>query len=272
MKRHGFIGYGNMGRAVVLSLLKDRSLAPHQVTVFNRTSDRLAQLSESYPDVAISTSLQEIARVSDILFLCTDTSAVRGVMEEISPYLERNTHVVTINGGISMGEIEALHVGPVSKVIPTMIMGSGHGITLIAHGSQVPKLMQDELQALFHRSSKVKVVTEGNLNNCTDLTSCAPGLMAMMMEAFAKSGARSSGLPLDEVKEMVLETMLGTALTLSEDGATPRGLMDKVATRGGITEKGLKVLELELPSTFDRMFEATRAARDGLTQRTRDTS
>lgn len=252
-----------MGRALVLSLLRDRSLAPDHVTVFNRTSDRLSELSEIFPDVDISTSPSEVARASDVLFLCTDTSAVGDVMEEISRDLDGNTHVVTINSGIAIGTLEALHAGPVSKVIPTMIMTSGHGFTLIAHGSRVPPLLQEDLEALFQRSSKVKLVAEGCLNDSTDLTSCAPGLMAMMMEAFSESGARSCGLPLEEVREIVLETMLGTALTLATGNDNTLGLMDKVATRGGITEKGLKVLEMELPAIFDRMFEATRTARGG---------
>jgi len=85
----------------------------------------------------------------------------------------------------------------------------------------------------------------------------------MLMEAFARSGARSSRLSLEEVKEIVIETLLGTAITLATGTDSTRGLMEKVATRGGMTEKGLEVLEMELPATFDRMFEATRAARDG---------
>jgi len=263
MKRYGFIGYGNMGRAVVLSLLRDRSLVPDHVTVFNRTSDRLVELSETYPDLAIAACPSDVARASDVLFLCTDTSAVQGVMDEISSDLDMNTHLVTINGGVSIDEIEALYSGPVSKVIPTMIMSSGHGFTLIAHSSRVPLLMQEELQALFERSSKVKVLTESCLNDSTGLTSCAPGLMAMIVETFAQSGARSSGLSLEEVKEMVIETLLGTAITLATGTESIRGLMEKVATRGGMTEKGLEVLEMELPATFDRMFEATMTALDG---------
>jgi len=80
MKRYGFIGYGNMGRALVLSLQGDGSLTPDHVTIFNRTSHRLSELSGLYPDVVLSASPSEVARTSDILFLCTDTSVARDVM------------------------------------------------------------------------------------------------------------------------------------------------------------------------------------------------
>jgi pyrroline-5-carboxylate reductase len=261
MKRYGFIGYGNMGRAVLLSLLGNGYIAPDKVMVYNRTPDRLKELSASYPDVVIASDPSEIARASDVLFLCTDSSAVLGVLEDLSPYIDMRTHVVSINGGISIEEIEARHNGPVSRVIPTMIMTSGHGLTLITHGSRVPLAMQMDLQALFQRCSKVKVLAEDDLVRYTDLTSCAPGLLAMMVEAFVQAGARSSGLPLKEVQEVLLETLVGTASILAKGSESTHGLMEKVATKGGITEKGLRVLEMELPSTFDHMFEATRKAR-----------
>ena len=57
---------------------------------------------------------------------------------------------------------------------------------------------------------------------------------------------------------MVLETLMGTALTL-ESGVSVPELNEKVATKGGITEQGLKILEDELPAIFDMVFARTMA-------------
>ena len=56
---------------------------------------------------------------------------------------------------------------------------------------------------------------------------------------------------------MVLETLLGTALTLCSGDVSFETLKSKVATKGGISEQGLAVLDQELPRLFDRVLEAT---------------
>lgn len=262
--RYGFIGYGNMGRTLLLSLLNDRSLTSSQVALYNRTLDRPRELAETFPDIIISAQAAEVAQCSDMVFICTLTSAVCGVMQEIAPALRPNAHVITINGGITIADIEKFYDGPVSKVMPSLTLAAERGITLVAHGPKVPPDMSDRLNGLFQRSSRVKVVSEGELERSTDLTSCAPGWMAMMFESFVQAGARASQLPLDEARELVLETWLGTSLTLANGTDTPQGLMGKVATKGGITEQGLLVLERELPGVFDRVFEASRKKRDSL--------
>ena len=48
------------------------------------------------------------------------------------------------------------------------------------------------------------------------------------------------------------ETMAGTAAYLDANGLEPRELMARVATPGGMTEKGLGVLEEQgMPAAFD---------------------
>jgi pyrroline-5-carboxylate reductase len=56
---------------------------------------------------------------------------------------------------------------------------------------------------------------------------------------------------------MVLETVLGTALLLQKREEDFQGLMTRVATPGGISEEGIKILKSEMPAVFSRLFQAT---------------
>lgn len=255
--RCGFIGYGNMGSAVIRALLRDGSLHEDEVIVFNRTISRLDGLRAEHPGVVIASSMSEAARAADALFICVDSHAVHEVMSSIQGELSGNVHLITINGGVGIADIEALYDGPVSKVIPTITIETGRGITLISHGKKVSEDQARALEVLFSRSGRVMVLPEEKLGVATDLTSCGPGLMAAMVAEFALSGARAGGLSGEEAIAMAAETMLGTALMLADGRSSPEALMRRVATRGGITEQGINVLESELPGTFDRMFEAT---------------
>jgi len=255
--RCGFIGYGNMGGAVVRALLADGSLQERDVAVYNRTPGRLQGLRSQHPGVRITESMCEAASDVDAVFICVHTPAVPEVLSEIRGAMDPGTHLVTINGGIGIAEVQAACDGPVSKVIPSITIETGRGYTLVTHGSKVSVAQARVLESLFSRSSKVKVLSEDELGIATDLTSCGPGLMTEMIAQFARSGAKVGGIDDREALAMAAETMLGTALLLADGRSSPRTLEEQVATKGGITEQGLKVLESELPPTFDRMFEAT---------------
>jgi pyrroline-5-carboxylate reductase len=56
---------------------------------------------------------------------------------------------------------------------------------------------------------------------------------------------------------MAVETMLGTALLLLERKLTFSELISQVATPGGCTAEGLKILEKSLPGIMDEIYEAT---------------
>jgi len=56
---------------------------------------------------------------------------------------------------------------------------------------------------------------------------------------------------------MVLETLLGTAKLLQAKNMGFEALISAVATKGGISEEGIKVLDRHLPTVFDDLVETT---------------
>ena len=58
-------------------------------------------------------------------------------------------------------------------------------------------------------------------------------------------------------ERLVKQTLLGTALLLGEESFA--GLIESVATKGGITQAGVLVIQSEAPGMFDRLFQATEA-------------
>lgn len=255
--KYGFIGYGNMGSIIVRTLLKDGSLDQSDIMVYNRTAERLEPLLRSHPGVVMPSTPSEVARSCDVLFLCVRSNAVHGIMEGIEGSLPSSAHLVTINGGVRLGNLEKMFPGAVSKVIPSMTMEAGRGVTLVCHNDGVSHEQRRSLTGLFALSSLVREVEEDQFEAASDLTSCAPGLLAEMMLKFAEGGARAGLLSKEAALEMVLETMMGTAILLTDLGVDPEELKSRVATKGGITEQGLKVLDRELPRVYDQVFGAT---------------
>ena len=60
---------------------------------------------------------------------------------------------------------------------------------------------------------------------------------------------------------LVKETLAGTTELLARDGCSFEAIIEEVATKGGITEEGVKVIDREIPSMYDHLLDATRAKR-----------
>jgi pyrroline-5-carboxylate reductase len=254
--KFGFVGYGSMGAVLLNGLLEYGAIAEDEIIVTNRTPGKLDRLKEAHPEVDVVDSCAEVAS-ADIIFLCIRTGDVRCVLEEMLPWLDLKAHLVSINGGLQIKNLERMFPGKITKAIPSMTMASGHGVTLVCHNGAVDLPSAQTIEGLFRRVGSVQIVKEEQFEVAADLTSCAPAFIAAMAQRFAEAGSRRSDLDEDTVRRMVVETLLGTALTLSSGGVSFDELRSKVATKGGITEQGLAVLDQELPRVFDLVLEAT---------------
>ena len=254
--RFGFVGYGSMGAVLVDGLLECGAIAEDEIIVTNRALSKLDRLKEAHPGVRVVGSCEEVAS-ADVIFLCTRTGDVKCVLEEMSSFIGPKAHIVSINGGLQIKNLERLFPGKITKAIPSMTMASGHGVTLVCHNSAVDPSSALTIEGLFRRVGSVQIVKEDQFEVAADLTSCAPAFIAAMAQRFAEAGSRRSDLDDDSVRRMVVETLLGTALTLSTGEVSFDELRSRVATKGGITEQGLAVLDRELPRVFDLVLEAT---------------
>ena len=70
--------------------------------------------------------------------------------------------------------------------------------------------------------------------------------------------AERRGISPELAERLVKDTLLGTALLLVEEESFA-GLIKSVATKGGMTEAGAKVIQREGPRTFNQLFQVTQA-------------
>jgi len=246
-----------MGSIIVNSMLTDGSVEQDQIMIYNRTPGRTDVLRASFPRVLIAESAREVAERSDILFICTLSRAMAGVLDEIACSIMPGAHLVMISIAMPMEELERICDGPISVIVPSVAMASGRGVTLMCHSKRTDAAHRDTLSNLFIRSGKVKEVDEDDVEAACDLTSTAPAFIAEMMEQWADSISNEGHISAEDAREMLFETMLGTAVLLTDKGMSPEKVKEFVATKGGITEQGLIVLEEELPVLYDHVLAAT---------------
>jgi pyrroline-5-carboxylate reductase len=261
------IGYGNIGSTIAEALLEKKALRPEHLVVANRTPDRASPLLSRYPGVAIRSN-QEAAAWGDIVFLCVRTPQVSAVLREIAPSMSKQ-HLVITNGGVRLENVTSIYSGPVSKLVPSIAMRSGRGVSLLCHEQGVRADDRSRLEGLLAHLGMVCAVKQDQFEVAADLTSCAPAFWAALAQHFAEAGCRHSDLDPEDAYLMVTETLLASA-TLLRDGVPPAEMRALVATPGGITEQGLMVLDRRMPGVYDEMLKATTAKHEETKSRVRE--
>jgi pyrroline-5-carboxylate reductase len=257
MDKIGFIGLGNMGGALWQSLLEFGAFSQEEVLVSTRTKEKTKGFISRFPEVKIMDSNIELARESRTIFIGVKTGDVREVLLEIRPYLQSEAHLIIITGGLTTNNVAKIFSGKFTKIIPSLPCTVGESVTLVFQNPLVRAQEASRLEKWLNCLGLVKIIDEDHFEIGADLTSCAPAFIASIFKHFMEVGLRHSRFKQQEVEQMVLITLLGTARLLQEKKIGFDKLIARVATKGGITEEGLKVLNEHLPFVFDEGLEAT---------------
>lgn len=93
-----------------------------------------------------------------------------------------------------------------------------------------------------------------DLEIATIAASCMPAFIALSLDLFAGELEEKCNLSKEETFKILAETLNSTAYILKEDIYSPDELINKVATKNGITQKGLDVLDKDLPDIYKRLI------------------
>jgi pyrroline-5-carboxylate reductase len=248
----GFIGAGNMATALARGL-------GDPVLVFDPDTARAEALATATGGESLASGA-EVAQRADAVVLCHKPKQLADVAGEIGGAAKA---VVSILAATPTARIEEAFPGmPVYRFIPNMPVEQGRGVLCYAAGSRAADGPEAEVLERFGRAGTVIPLDEPLLEPAMALMSCGPAFMSLVAEAFADAGA-AHGLDRDDAVQMTVETMAGTAAHLSEHDLDLEDLRARVATPGGVTERGLLTLE-------DRgLREVCRAAVDTVVEATR---
>ena len=243
--RLGFIGAGSMASALARGL-------GEPVLVYDPEAERAERLAGDVKG-RVAASNAELADASDLVVLCHKPAALDQVATEVDG---RARAIVSIMGATPTEVIEAAYPGvPVYRFMPNLPAEVGRGVLCYAPGSLATDGPEDEILALFGRAGTVITLDEPLLEPAMALMSCGPAFLALVAEAMAEAGARH-GLEAQQAMRLVVETMAGTAAYLDANGLEPGEMRARVATPGGMTERGLEVLEDSgLRDSFDRAID-----------------
>ena len=104
-KKIGFIGCGNMGKAILGGIINSGKVALDNIFVSIRSKESKLRIENEF-NVKTSLDNNEVTAFSDILFLAVKPNMFKDVLNEIKDNINKDTLVVSIAAGVTVKDIE----------------------------------------------------------------------------------------------------------------------------------------------------------------------
>lgn len=242
-KKIGFIGCGNMSKAIIGGLVSAGEVKPENIWVFDRKPETNQAMQEKY-GITPGSSAEEVAKQADILFGAVKPNVILNVLKEISGSLNKETVVVSIAAGVTLESLAAVlgHDRKLVRVMPNTPALVNQGMTSVTPNVLVTKEEADEIVAIFSGFGKAELVPEYMIHAVVGVSGSAPAYVFMFIEAMADA-AVLGGMPRAQAYQFAAQAVKGSAQMVLETGKHPAELKDMVCSPGGTTIEAVKVLE-----------------------------
>lgn len=242
MKNIGFIGMGNMARAIVRGVLAGGAARPGDLSAYAPHYDRLRAFADETGIFACRT-LDELLARADAVVMAVKPYVVEGVLSEIREGLKGKA-LISVVAGYTLERYRPL-VDPsvrVQYVMPNTPCRVGAGVLLFESANTLRADERAEAVRLFESLGEVVELDAHLMDAATAISGCGPAFVAMMIEALADAGVKY-GLPRAAAYRLAAQTALGTGKLQLETGMIPAEIKDGVCSPRGTTIRGVEALE-----------------------------
>ena len=253
----GIIGYGSMGKMLLWKFSSNSKIAREDLYIANRTREKVLEAEE----IAVVCDNRTLASECDIVFVCVRPVDMKAVLSDISTSLKDGALLVTLNGSITFDMIKKVVDVKTAKVIPSLTAEIDRSQTIVCYNGLVSADDKVILRNLLASIGEVIELPENEVGMGSELVSCMPGFIASIFDVICTSAESHTSIPRDQIVRMVLNTMSATGDLMLEKDLSFEDTVNRVATKGGITEEGTKVIYDMFPAAADEMFNKTLAKR-----------
>lgn len=242
-KNIGFIGCGNMGKAILRGLLEAQMVNPKEVMVSTKRGETSRLLADTF-GVQVAKDNGQVAHFSQVLFLGVKPFQYEDVLREIRQELREHTLIIGMAAGITLDKMEKI-LGSghkLVKIMPNTPVMVKAGVTAMSCSNALTEEEKEVVRALLRPISTVVDIEEKHMDVITGIAGSSPAYVYQFIEAMADAGVKN-GLPRKEAYEISAKAVLGAAKMVLETGLHPGVLKDMVTSPGGTTIAAVAKLE-----------------------------
>jgi pyrroline-5-carboxylate reductase len=242
MQKLGFIGCGKMASAIIKGLISSSLVEPENIIASKHSSKNLEEKSEEL-GIEIILNNRDIVKSCDTIFLATEPSQIKTILEEISNYITEEHLVISIAAGISTQTIESsLNTNArVVRVMPNTPSLLKEGMSGICAGKNATEKDIIKVENIFSSVGKTLVIDESKIDILTAISGSGPAFFYKVINDIARAG-ENLGLEYDQALLLSIQTAIGAAKMAKNRKQNMEDLIAQVATKGGCTKVGIDTM------------------------------
>jgi len=241
--RLGIVGAGVMAEAMLAGLLERDLIAPGDALCTHPRATRREALATTH-GVRTAADNREATRDTDIVLLAVKPQMLAGVMAELRGSLRPEQLVISIIAGASTTAIgDGLDHPAVVRSMPNTPAQIGRGVTVWFATDSVDERGKARTRAILAALGReFEVHDERQVAMATAVSGTGPTYIFLFIEALTDAAVHL-GFPRHVARELVLDTMQGSAEFALQSGKHVAELRDMVTSPGGTSAEALYQLE-----------------------------
>lgn len=239
----GFIGLGNMARAIIGGMLRKEMVRPEDIIGTAKTQETREKMAAEF-GILTSGKNADAAAQADVLVLAVKPQFLEEVIGEIKDAARPDTLIISIAAGKSLQWLEEAFGKSVKLVrcMPNTPALVGEGCTGVCVNAEVSEEEKKYSIGLMESFGKASLIPERLIDAVGAVSGSSPAYVFMFIEAMADAGV-AAGMPRAQAYEFAAQAVYGSAKLALESGKHPGELKDMVCSPGGTTIQGVRVLE-----------------------------
>lgn len=251
-----------MGEVLATAVVDTALIPPPQLLLLDHNPPKLQRIQQQL-GLTVSTHLTDAAKAR-MLLLAVKPDNVAEVLLPLQPLLTSQHHLlISIMAGITMDCLAQFLPAefPVVRVMTNTPCQVRLGMSVLSLNPFVTDTQHQDTHRIFAAVGECLTLPEKYLDAVTGLSGSGPAFFFLIVDAMIEGGVLQA-LPRSVARQLVVQTMLGSAQLIKQTAQHPGQLRDMVTSPGGTTIAGIQVMEeYKLRATLLKTIEtATKRA------------
>lgn len=238
----GFIGFGNMGQAIVNGWVLSEDIHPNQLYASARDQKKLALNTKKAGIHAVKTNEKLIEQV-DIVILAVKPYQINEIIEPLKEEL-KDKIIISVAVNHLFQDFTKVLLSPTQHLstLPNTPVAFGDGVLLFEEKHSLTDKNFKLIQSLFQLISQVEVIPTDQMAIAGIITGSAPAFVDLFIESLGDAAVKH-GLNRPTAYRLISQMISGTAKLQLKTGKHPGELKDEITSPSGTTIKGIASLE-----------------------------
>ncbi len=242
MTKIGFIGMGNMAKAIVKGFILKEAVKPADILAYAPSQEKLKSFAGETGIIPYS-SPEKMINDADFIIAAVKPDQIEAVITLVKERL-KNKVLLSVAAGWDYERYETVLDAStrVLFIMPSTPVQIGEGISLFEQKHSLTAEEFKTVEKLFSAIGIVQILPAHLMGIGGTVSACTPAFLSIMIEAIADGGVKH-GLPREAAYRLASQALVGTGKMQLDTGQHPGELKDAVCSPQGLTIQGVVSLE-----------------------------